>query len=399
MAENGSLAHLLNAVRHGNGQDWFPPLLVVPTERHQERREGARWIRYGDMWWEAWKEAPAGLRALAGAARYESCCDDHEFLKLVERHGGTKCGLDRCACLVRRRAHVVQTLSGLVLIELARVVADYVHEIHATCVICNDTRHMRDDTVALCPSSDPCVRQPRACCKCVCVWFDRSPLFRIRHLAFLCPDFTHAMDQAELRLALQHDESVEGRRRLLRFERIVSRADSHPDTHPCPTSGCPYVGYVTVDLETRDVKCELCNRCWRLPHRQSNAIQPVSEFRTRLWLRWNTRPCPECRAPTQNDENKCTAMECSSCGKRWCWDCRLPIGIPVGCPCRNQDHPWYIEHRPILFWSSERHWNCWYKYHGRNSTIINVAVQSPVLLAAACAFGYGLAALKEYVVG
>jgi len=93
--------------------------------------------------------------------------------------------------------------------------------------------------------------------------------------------------------------------------------------------------------------CLLCNRSWTLglPPRSHDAIScrrhalgfGVAQQQNEQWVKSNSKPCPQCRAPITKDGG-CNYMRCRSCQHEFCWVCsaHLPNHLAHHCPRRDR---------------------------------------------------------------
>jgi len=64
-------------------------------------------------------------------------------------------------------------------------------------------------------------------------------------------------------------------------------------------------------------------------------------FKSTLWIRLNTSPCPKCSAPTLREGVR-RFIVCSVCGHNWCWNCRKPLHRNLPCNPKEKHRNLYL---------------------------------------------------------
>ena len=82
-----------------------------------------------------------------------------------------------------------------------------------------------------------------------------------------------------------------------------------------------------VCLECKFAYCKLCHSgfhlgdCQEEEEAKEGSSNP-DNLSSWLTIKMSTKPCPECRTPTERDGG-CMHMVCSKCKLEWCWVCQV----------------------------------------------------------------------------
>lgn len=116
--------------------------------------------------------------------------------------------------------------------------------------------------------------------------------------------------------------------RLSQRENETSEDQSNQDRRLilCPKCGWAFCFYCRASASEcqcatlgtqRDRLPMAANRIPPFPSASNSTSDEVKSFVT---IRWTTKACPNCRAPTEKNEG-CNHMTCGQCSFDWCWDC------------------------------------------------------------------------------
>lgn len=113
----------------------------------------------------------------------------------------------------------------------------------------------------------------------------------------------------------------------------IHTINSDPEMRWCPNPGGCGNAFKRQDKDNLLMACNKCNyefcfNCSKQFHPGKTCeeadsfslIEGAKNLRLKLWMKFNTKNCPRCKAPTQK-RSGCNHMTCAHCRFEWCWQC------------------------------------------------------------------------------
>jgi len=104
---------------------------------------------------------------------------------------------------------------------------------------------------------------------------------------------------------------------------------TQPNARYCPTVNCTHAYLLDTRKRPETMRCpkchqQYCSDCLINHGAKTTCAQAKAKSNTanEEWIRNNTKPCPQCKAPIEKAAG-CNHMQCRECNKHFCWHCGI----------------------------------------------------------------------------